>query len=83
MCLTGAKGVNPCPNMGGGGNIGVKYCGMYCAAPHLASRGAKQGGGLGVATPLNFGGGGSTPPDFERTCCLIAYTYRTFFNCLA
>ena len=40
----------------------------------LTFRGAKQGGGLGWSQPsLNFGEGGSTAPDFERTCCLIAH----------
>ena len=29
-------------------------------------RGAKQGGGGGSQPPLNFGEGGSTPPDFEE-----------------
>ena len=35
-------------------------------------RGAKYGG---VATPLNFWEGVQPPPppDFERTCCLIAH----------
>ena len=32
--------------------------------------------------PPNFGEWGSTPPDFERTCCLIAHI-GPFFNHLA
>ena len=28
---------------------------------------------LSYSTYMNFGEGGSTPPDFERTCCLIAH----------
>ena len=40
--------------------------------------GAKQGGlGGGSQPPLNFGEGGSTPPDFEKKN-LIAHLYRTF-----
>ena len=46
----------------------------------LATRGAKQGGGLGESHPhLKFEEGGLTPPpppppNFERTCCSIAYS---------
>ena len=32
----------------------------------FTARGAKQGGVGGSQPPLNFGEGGSTPPDFEK-----------------
>ena len=35
-------------------------------------RSANRGGGV-ATPPLNFGEGGLTPSDFEKTCCLIAH----------
>ena len=40
----------------------------------LSIRGAKKGGVVAVAPP---------PPDFEKSYCLIAHIYRTFFYRLA
>ena len=37
-----------------------------CTTVYYTNRGAKQGGVGGSQPPLNFGEGGSTPPDFER-----------------